>query len=480
MESLNHDMNDMDELFRRAAEGYPLKARDGDWKKVSGKLLSKTEEIASAKKSKRRKYFGLLLLFFLITSASLVYYTLEYGSIKDVKIENKNERNLRNENKVKGNNANKVELNNKDKIDDRDEDKVADNNEKKVNDKNAIAIIDKEHDSTINFPTTSTAVNKKHTSKAEAQNQLSSIRVSIADRERGVTEFISKANKPPERVEGDRFHRQLVDSNGHFTNQRFILLLLRTPFHNHISVSGKVPFDDSVFSLHLLKIQSAINSLADTFIINRSRDEIADENNRGLYLGLTGGPDLSIVKSQHVDKMGYNIGLLFGYRFNKKLSLESGVLWNRKKYYSDGKYFSMSKVGPMMPSSMKILAVNGQFTIFQLPLKLKYDFTFRKKSNLFISTGILSNIYLKELNNYLTEMNGVQEHHVGLYKDVSYSWASLVSINAGYEYGIGKSQIIRVGPYIEIPLKKVGMGSMPVLSTGLNVAFTNLFSRKAP
>ena len=155
--------------------------------------------------------------------------------------------------------------------------------------------------------------------------------------------------------------------------------------------------------------------------LDRRKDEVRVGSNKGPYLGLTGGPDFSIVKSQAVNKIGYNISLLFGYRFHEKWSVESGLLWSRKKYYSDGKYFSMIKVGPMMPSSMKILAVNGQFTLLELPVKIKYDFALKKKSNLFVSTGILSNVYLKELNNYLTEMNGIQEYHVGLYKDISYS-----------------------------------------------------------
>ncbi len=59
MESLNHDMNDMDALFRKAAENYSLKAGDGGWKNVSGKLLIKPEPISSVKKNKQSLHFWL-------------------------------------------------------------------------------------------------------------------------------------------------------------------------------------------------------------------------------------------------------------------------------------------------------------------------------------------------------------------------------------------------------------------------------------
>ena len=77
MESLNHDMNDMDALFRKAAKGYPLKAGDGGWENISGKLLTKPEAISPVKINKRRKYFGLIILFFLISGGSMFYLKVQ-------------------------------------------------------------------------------------------------------------------------------------------------------------------------------------------------------------------------------------------------------------------------------------------------------------------------------------------------------------------------------------------------------------------
>ena len=37
----------------------------------------------------------------------------------------------------------------------------------------------------------------------------------------------------------------------------------------------------------------------------------------------------------------------------------------------------------------------------------------------------------------------------------------------GYEWKAGNGLNLRVNPYLQIPLKTIGMGSMPVVSTGI-------------
>src|SRR4029079_9285378 len=58
------------------------------------------------------------------------------------------------------------------------------------------------------------------------------------------------------------------------------------------------------------------------------------------YVGLMGGLDATTIKFQKVEDAGFNFGLLLGYQFNKKWSIESGAYLEKKYYYSDGKYFN--------------------------------------------------------------------------------------------------------------------------------------------
>ncbi len=66
--------NDMDELFRRAANGYPLNTSGSDWSKISKALLqaeSMEMEVNNSKvadfSTRRKKYSNILLLLMLLS-----------------------------------------------------------------------------------------------------------------------------------------------------------------------------------------------------------------------------------------------------------------------------------------------------------------------------------------------------------------------------------------------------------------------------
>ena len=420
MEPLNDDMNDMDALFRRAAKGYQLKEGDGNWENVSGRLLTNPEAISSPKKSKRRKYFGLIIiLLFLISGGSMFYFRFPSALLDESQI---------------GNNENNLDKN------------------------------------TSSF----TSEPQKTILKDNGKDQSKGIRTLEVPGEKSGIGSHAKEMRLSENLRANNSGSEFIRSTHQVGIQRLISLPGPALPGKNISVLEGTGF------LPDLQAGDTTKSLNETLTKSKGNNRRFVNKNKAFYFGLTGGLDFSNVKSQAINKTGYNLGLLAGYRFNRRISVESGILWIRKEYYSDGKYFSMNKVGPSMPSNMKIMAVDGQFTLLEIPFKLKYDFAFKTRSNLFISTGISSNICLKERNNYLTEMNGLQEYHIGLYKDVLYCPISLINISAGYEHGLGKSRTLRLEPYIKIPLKKVGMGSMPVFSTGINVSISNFFSKGRP
>jgi hypothetical protein len=197
----------------------------------------------------------------------------------------------------------------------------------------------------------------------------------------------------------------------------------------------------------------------------------------GFYLGAGAGIDFGTVKGQSFTNAGYNIGLVAGYRFNKHWSFESGVSWIQKRYFTRGEHFSMKKLESSMPG-MEMMKVKGQLSLFEIPYKLKYDFLLKKQSNFFITAGGSSNLYIKENNEYITRQNGVQETHRAGYDDVHCAPICLVHLSAGYEHSFTNKSRLRLEPYIKFPLRKVGMGSVPLLSVGLNVSVSNVLGRQ--
>jgi hypothetical protein len=189
----------------------------------------------------------------------------------------------------------------------------------------------------------------------------------------------------------------------------------------------------------------------------------------GFYAGFVTGPQLNEVKSQGMRKLSIGLGIVGGYRFSRNISLETGIHFSKKHYFSDGKYFNMKNPDPAMPPDMKVLTIEGNSSLFEWPVKLRYDLLQKNKTTLFSSAGISSYFLIKEKNNYVTMMNGNQDQMTGNYKNTNRYIAAAINLSAGYEYKTGNQNSIRLEPYIQIPIKGIGVGSMPVTSAGLHI-----------
>jgi len=193
------------------------------------------------------------------------------------------------------------------------------------------------------------------------------------------------------------------------------------------------------------------------------------KNPQKLYVGFVTAPEFSQIKNQGIKKLGFDVGIIAGYKTGGNLSVETGLLLNKKNYFSDGKYFSMDKVAATMPSGMEVMNLKGSSTFLQIPIKVKYDVLHKKNATLFSSAGISSYVIMDEENDYLTLLNGAEQRMKGSYKTVANYFAATVDVSAGYEEKLGTSTNIRIEPYLQIPLKGTGMGSMPVTSAGVHI-----------
>ncbi len=190
----------------------------------------------------------------------------------------------------------------------------------------------------------------------------------------------------------------------------------------------------------------------------------------GFYLGVAGGVDISSVKMQDVKGPGYNIGVLAGYRLSKRVAFETGLLWAKKYYYSDGKYFNTSKL-PYTPGR-KIMEVDGWCEMFELPVNIRYSFIVKKKSSFYAAAGLSSYIMNKEKYTYLYNHNGNVYPTNKSYSNETRNWFSIINMAVGYERSIGNKARVRIEPYIKVPVNGIGFGSLPVSSFGVNLGFT--------
>jgi hypothetical protein len=224
------------------------------------------------------------------------------------------------------------------------------------------------------------------------------------------------------------------------------------------------------------KVNKTLNPLINTKLITEASIPVTKSPEiRGLYLGILSGPQWNQVEGQGYNKTGFNLGLIAGFSFNKRLAVESGISYSKKYYYSDGQYFHMKK-NPGTPT-MKVISLEGSSNVIEIPAKIKYDVIDNKKGELFITAGLSTYILTKENNQYYALINGTPQNSNVIYNDRKTYLAGGMNLSAGYSIHLKKKTDIRIEPYLQIPFKGTGVGSMRVTTTGLNIGITRNFHK---
>jgi hypothetical protein len=197
--------------------------------------------------------------------------------------------------------------------------------------------------------------------------------------------------------------------------------------------------------------------------------QFARSREKGLYYGILAGLDANAVKDQPFGNIKFEIGAIFGYRFSRFLSVESGISMVKKYYSTRGEYFSMDEMGGMPGAEM--MEVKGSSKVIRIPLHIRTDIIFQPTYRLFSSFGVSSYILTEENNQYEIMMNGSEEKMFGSYSRNKNYFAATADVSFGYERQLGNNQI-KFQPYLQIPVKGIGVGKLPIKSAGIRVGLT--------
>ena len=188
------------------------------------------------------------------------------------------------------------------------------------------------------------------------------------------------------------------------------------------------------------------------------------------YVGLVVAPDFSTIKLQSVKKTGINYGFIAGYKINNHFSVETGILKDKKFYSSKGQYFSTKNI--YLPPNATIEYVDGECNMLEWPLNIIYNFRQREKSGLFVSAGVSSYFMKDESYVYDISHNGYRYPYSYAYKNKSTALFAAINLSAGYTLKLGKIADLRIEPYIKLPVSRIGTGELPIQSGGVMVGLT--------
>lgn len=192
------------------------------------------------------------------------------------------------------------------------------------------------------------------------------------------------------------------------------------------------------------------------------------------YAGFFAGVDFSTIKYQEINDPGVQGGITIGYKINKHLSLETGLAFDKKRYYSEGEYFNTNEMN--LPPQAKINSVSGQCWMTEVPLNVTWAITDNSKIKLSALAGTSSYFMNRENYTYIIQYNnGVPYPKEYYYSKRSTGLFAVANVGGVISKPLGKIAELRIEPYAKIPLKGVGIGKLPITSFGVNVGVTKSF-----
>jgi hypothetical protein len=407
---------DMEDLMRKASEAYPLKETDDRWDEIASKIKTPAPTTELKTESGYKKYFASILLLLLFLFVGFFFFNKtgvdKFRKPASIQTDKPNE-----------------------------DIKPAQN----YNLEKAKQLLTNKSNITV----------QENAGKHDLYSEKDKYKLSTTKQKAIDNNNLNKKNvNDDEEIDN---YSNLVSNN----NEPAIIFKKQNVAINKL----EVPFDYPEFSLH-----------PKTFFFNWDNSVLSSQKrkggfyNRGFYYGLVGGPGFNTIKNQEFKKAGWNIGLVGGYYFSKKFSVETGLLFSQKYYTTMGDYFSMKEIGSAMPSAMKIMAVDGYSKMIEIPVLFCYDFIQNNKRSFFSLAGFSSYMLTNEDNQYHTSMNGTEEMMYGTYKNNKRYFAASLDLGVGYAQKFGNKNNIRFQPYLQIPLKGVGVGNLQIMGAGLLIA----------
>ena len=112
--------------------------------------------------------------------------------------------------------------------------------------------------------------------------------------------------------------------------------------------------------------------------------------------------------------------------------------------------------------------------MWEIPLSVRYNLKTSARHSWFVTGGVSSYLMKKEDYSYgyyyLT--TGQTHYYDRSYDHSSKTLFSVAQISGGYIHRLGKIADLRIEPYLKIPLRGVGIGSMPFQSAGIHIGLT--------
>ena len=321
---MEHLENDMDDLFQKAGELYPLKTTGSDWDAVAGKLQNdspgEVHDLAGPAAMPTRRRTWLLLLLLIPVGLGVFYLS---------GILNRGHQNAVSTKPLKGS---------------ADQNKI-----NSVTPDNQASPVGPAFNSTADNSKTAASDNLQRLPGKTNNTENGSTKRLLSTKNKGVANTASGGKQLTENnmlnaqkqiaTSGDKTKSDLNSKNSGQGLKETKTVAANHSIDNAPASVGSVPKaavsvapsavttqnETAAVKNNTDKIESSKKASPDSSQANK-KTNTASKQSKGFYVGLFAGPDVSTVKFQSVNNIGISVGALIGYRFNNRLSVETGLI----------------------------------------------------------------------------------------------------------------------------------------------------------
>lgn len=255
------------------------------------------------------------------------------------------------------------------------------------------------------------------------------------------------------------------------------LAVLEDPvaLHDKYSIDNKEKIPSSVMkSLQAAGLNDAVAADAGkdgTETAKQSRKlklkDADSKTSRMLEIGAVWSPDVSKVGSASPKNLGNIFGMTVGYNFNKRWSVQTGVLYSNKYYTAlDDEYKKIPGYNPYDPW-VKITKVQAECFMWDIPVNVRYNWYWRPKQRAFVSMGMSSYFMKKEDLHYWYKYYNNPRYKNWVNNESSSYWFSVVNLSAGFEQQIIDGLTVQAEPFVKLSVRQLGYGYVNLKSYGI-------------
>jgi len=180
------------------------------------------------------------------------------------------------------------------------------------------------------------------------------------------------------------------------------------------------------------------------------------------------GSDYSSINYFTPDKAGLNYGLLLGYSFNNRWSIYSGVLSSRKIYTSNDIDKAYTIYGGY---DYPVNQLDGDCRVLDIPINVYYTFFPARSFSLKAGIGFSSYLMLSEAYTYYVDKPYGSAIYYQNFNNENNEWFKVMNVSVILQKKLNDRFHLEFEPFLKAPLAGVGEGEVSLVSAG---AFLNL------